>query len=75
MDNISFVLSEEAKKQWEEEHVSIQDLKAYYRAQKYLKDILNTLEIPESSILIEDKFVAILKIGAINRTESKVVTP
>lgn len=74
MDNVSFILSEQAKKQWEEEHVSIQDLKAYYRAQKYLKDILNTLEIPENSILMEDKFADILKIGAINRTKSKVST-
>ena len=73
MNNVSFILMEQAKKQWEEEHISIQDLKAYYRAQKYLTDILNTLEIPENTILMEDKFADILKIGAINRTKSKLV--
>jgi len=45
MDNISMVLIEQAKEKWKEEFVSIQDLKAYFRGEKYLNFILNTLEI------------------------------
>ena len=68
MDNISMILMEQAKQEWKEEKVSIQDLKAYFRAQKYLEDILNTLEIPLEDILNQPKIQQILKIGAINRT-------
>ena len=67
MDNISMILMEQAKQEWKEEKVSIQDLKAYFRAEKYLADILNTLEIPESIILNQVAFDDIRKIGAINR--------
>ena len=70
MGNVSLALMEQAKTQWEEETVSIQDLKAYFRAEKYLHDILNTLEITPNSILIEQGFEDILKIGAINRTRA-----
>ena len=59
---------EQAKTQWNEETVSIQDIKAYFRAEKYLHDILNTLEIGFNSIIIQQEFEDILKIGAINRT-------
>lgn len=68
MDNVSLALMEQAKTQWKEETVSIQDIKAYFRAEKYLHDILNTLEIDSNSILIQREFEDILKIGAINRT-------
>ena len=68
MDNISMVLIEQAKQEWKEEKVSIQDLKACFRAQKYLEDILNTLEIPLEDILNQPKIQQVLKIGAINRT-------
>ena len=68
MDNVSLVLMEQAKTQWNEETVSIQDIKAYFRAEKYLHDILNTLEIGPNSIIIQQEFEDILKIGAINRT-------
>ena len=67
MDNISIILLQTAKKEWEEENLSIQDLKAHFRAEKYLKDILNTLEIPEKVILNDIRFDDIRKIGAINR--------
>ena len=69
MDNRSLVLIEQAKTQWKEQTLSIQDLKAYFRAEKYLHDILNTLEINPSPILIQREFEGILKIGAINRTK------
>jgi len=68
MDNISMILMEQAKQEWKEEKVSIQDLKAYFRAEKYLEDILNTLEIPLEDILNQPKIQQILKIGAVNRT-------
>lgn len=67
MDNVSLILIEKAKKVWKEDFVSIQDLKAHFRAEKYLADILNTLEIPESVILNQEAFDDIRKIGAINR--------
>jgi len=68
MDNISMILMEQAKQEWKEEKVSIQDLKAYFRAEKYLEDILNTLEIPLEDILNQPKIQQVLKIGAVNRT-------
>lgn len=74
MDNFSLVLAETAKKEWGEENVSIQDIKAYFRAEKYLHDILNTLEISQDTILNDDTFSDILKIGAINRTKNTVLT-
>jgi len=68
MDNISMILIEQAQEEWKEEKVSIQDLKAYFRAEKYLEDILNTFEIPMEDILNQPKIQQILKIGAVNRT-------
>jgi len=70
MDNISMILIEQAKEKWKEEFVSIQDLKAYFRGEKYLNFILNTLEIDQQSILNQTDVQQILKIGAINRTHS-----
>lgn len=70
MDNISMILIEQAKKEWDEEFVSIQDLKAYFRGEKYLNCILNTLEIDPKDILNQAEVQQILKIGAINRTDS-----
>ncbi len=67
MANVSLILIEKAKTVWQEDFVSIQDLKAHFRAEKYLKDILNTLEIPEKVILNDNRFDDIRKIGAINR--------
>lgn len=74
MDNVSLILMEQAKTQWKEETVSIQDLKAYFRTEKYLHDILNTLEIDPNPILIQREFEDVLKIGAINRTEATKLT-
>jgi len=71
MDNLSLVLIEQAKTQWKESTLSIQDLKAYFRAEKYLYEIFNTLEIDPSPILIHREFEGILKIGAINRAKPK----
>ena len=67
MDNISLILIEQAKTKWEEKDISIQDLKAYYRAEFYLEAILNTLEIEPNAILNNHKFDHIKKIGAVNR--------
>jgi putative transposase len=67
MDNVSLILIEKAKEVWKEDFISIQDLKAHFRAEKYIADILNTLEIPESIILNHEAFDDIRKIGAINR--------
>lgn len=70
MDNISLVLIEMAKEQWEEQEISIQDLKAWFRAEYYIQNILNTLKIPQKDILNQSEFEDILKIGAINRRKS-----
>lgn len=67
MTNVSLILIEKAKTVWQEDVVSIQDLKAHFRAEKYLADILNTLEISEKVILNDIRFDDIRKIGAINR--------
>lgn len=69
MDNISLILIEQAKIKWQENDISIQDIKAYFRAQKYLEVILNTLEIEPNTILKQSQFEQICKIGAINRTK------
>lgn len=67
MDNISLILIEQAKDKWQQDNISIQDLKAYYRAEKYLRHILNTLEIPVDPILMHQDFADVFTIGAINR--------
>ena len=74
MDNISLVLAEKAKQEWAEENVSILDLKAYFRAEKYLHDILNTLGISPNTVLNDEAFADIMKIGAINRTKEVILT-
>lgn len=47
MDNVSLILIEQAKEQWQVQYLGIQDLKAHFRAEKYIRDILNTLEMDE----------------------------
>ena len=69
MDNISLILIRQAKTKWKEDNISIQDLKAYYRAEKYLESILNTLHIESQTVLNNDQFDQIRKIGAINRAK------
>lgn len=73
MDNISMILLQKAQVEWKEEKLSIQDLKAYFRAQKYLRDILNTLEIDQKDILNLPQMQQIMKIGAVNRTKTDVI--
>jgi putative transposase len=70
MDNVSLILIQRAKEVWQEEKVSIQDLKSYFRAEKYLADILNTLEIAPEPFLKHRQFADIFKIGAVNRTKT-----
>ena len=70
MDNISLVLIEMAKERWGEQQISIQDIKAWFRAEYYIQNILNTLKIPQKGILNHPDFQDILKIGAINRQKS-----
>lgn len=67
MDNLSLILIEEAKELWQSENVSIQDLKAQFRADKYLRDILNALELDEKTILNKPEIAAIRQIGAIHQ--------
>jgi len=69
MDNVSLILIGQAKEKWAEDKVSIQDLKAYFRAQKYLEKILNTLNIDPEPILIQTQFADVFKVGAINRKQ------
>jgi len=69
MDNISLILIEQAKQEWKEDNISIQDLKAYYRAEKYLEAILNTLQFDPQTILKQHQFDPIRTIGAINRSK------
>ena len=71
MTNISMILIEQAQKQWEEEKVSIQDLKACFRGQKYLHFILNTLQIDPKPVLNQTEIQEVLKIGAVNRTKEE----
>jgi len=63
------ILLQRAKKEWKEENLSIQDLKAYFRAHKYLKYILNTLKIDPEDILNRPQMQNIMKLGAVNRTD------
>ena len=70
MDNVSLVLIEMAKERWGEQEISIQDLKAWFRAEYYIQNILNTLKIPQNGILNQSEFQDILKIGAVNRQKS-----
>lgn len=67
MDNVSLVLLEQAKTLWEVEQPSVQDLKAHFRAEKYLRDILNMLEIDPEPILNHPDFASIRQLGAVNR--------
>jgi len=73
MDNLSLILCQEAQEIWQEETVSVQDLKAWFRAEKYLFEILNTLEIAPETILIQHKLDHLGTIGAINRTKKHPV--
>lgn len=66
MNNISLILAQQAKIKWQQEEVSILDLKAYYRGEKYLHFILNTLEIEQKDILNDNQRQQIMKIGAIH---------
>lgn len=68
MNNISLILAEQAKIKWQQEEVSILDLKAYYRGEKYLYFILNTLEIEQKGILNDNQKQQIMKIGAIHHS-------
>jgi putative transposase len=70
MDNVSLVLLEQSKSLWQQEYTSIQDLKAHFRAEKYLHDILNTLEIDEKTILNHPQLAAIRQIGAVNKKKN-----
>lgn len=67
MDNVSLVLLEQSKSLWQADYASIQDLKAHFRAEKYLRDIFNTLELDEKTILNHPEMAAIRQIGAINK--------
>ncbi|MEM9849578.1 MAG: hypothetical protein AAF847_16945 [Bacteroidota bacterium] len=68
------MLQTSSKDKWQQGNISIQDLKAYYRAEKYLRYILNTLEIPVDPILMHQDFADVFTIGAINRNNlSKMV--
>jgi len=73
MDNLSMILTDQAKQLWQEETVSIQDLKAYFRGEKYLGFILNTLELDQKDILNRSEIQQVLKIGAINRPQARKV--
>lgn len=63
MDKVSFILLEQAKVLWQIKHVGIQDLKAHYKAEKYLWDILNILELDEKSIIDLPHLAAIRQWG------------
>jgi putative transposase len=65
MDNVSLILIQQAKTKWKEDNISIQDLKAYFRANKYLESILNTLQIDHKTVLNDNQFHEIRKTGAI----------
>jgi parvulin-like peptidyl-prolyl isomerase len=67
MDNVSLALLEQSKSLWQQEYASIQDLKARFRAEKYLHDLLNTLKIDEKAILYPPQLAAIRQIGAVNK--------
>lgn len=72
MDNISLILREQAKAQWDENNISIQDIKAYFRSEKYIEIILNTLGIDPEPILNHHQFDHVRKVGAINRDKMVV---
>jgi putative transposase len=66
MNNISLILREKANLKYQIDDCSVQDLKAIFRADFYLQNILNTLDFPNKPILTDPIFSDIAKIGAVN---------
>lgn len=66
MVNISTILIDQFKQQWQIEHLSIQDLKSVFRAHFYIDFILNYLGKEQGIILNEHQKKVIQTIGAIN---------
>jgi putative transposase len=66
MNNLSLILREKANLKYQIEDCSVQDIKAIFRADFYLQNILNTLDFPNKPILSDPIFNDIAKIGAVN---------
>ena len=66
MNNRSLILREKANIKYQIDDCSVQDIKAIFRADFYLQNILNTLGFPNKPILSDPIFSDIAKIGAVN---------
>jgi len=66
MENVSTLLLDEFRETHQNADLNIQDLKAWFRGQKYLNEILNYAEKTGVPILNEDQKQRILKMGSIN---------
>jgi len=66
MGNLSLILLEKAKLKFQVEECSVQDLKAMFRADFYLQNILNTLDMPNKPFFNDPIFQNISYIGAVN---------
>ncbi len=66
MGNLSLALLEKAKLKFQAEECSVQDLKAMFRADFYLQNILNTIEMPDKPLFNDPIFQNISHIGAVN---------
>ena len=66
MGNLSLILLEKAKLKFQVDECSVQDLKAMFRADFYLQNILNTLDMPNKPLFNDPIFQNISYIGAVN---------
>jgi len=66
MGNLSPILLEKAKHKFQVEEFSVQDLKAMFRADFYLQNILNTLDMTDKPLFNDPIFQNISHIGAVN---------
>lgn len=67
MVNISKVLLEQYQNLTGETHLSIQDLKAYFRGIKYVEEVIKNLQNGQDFIFNDPDYLEIAKVGAINR--------
>lgn len=74
MENISTLLLEDFREEQENPDLNIQDLKAWFRGQKYLNEILNYAENTDDPILNQQQKQRILELGSIHLNKGRKKT-
>ena len=74
MENISTLLLEDFRDEYENPQLNIQDLKAWFRGQKYLNEILNYVEKAGEPILNQQQKKRILELGSIHLNKARKKT-